>query len=92
MANRKQDLNQARSMTVKVFSPREVYYYGPAESLTAANETGPFDILPLHHSFISLLTPGKISIGLTKDKRKDIEITKGLLRVKNNEVVVFLDV
>tara|TARA_Y100001970_G_scaffold229659_1_gene284929 strand:- start:198 stop:476 length:279 start_codon:yes stop_codon:yes gene_type:complete len=88
-----QDITESeKSMAVKVFSPREVYYDGVAESFTAANETGRFDILPLHHSFITLLTPGVISIGIEKNKKKEIEISKGLLRVKNNQVVVFLDV
>jgi F0F1-type ATP synthase epsilon subunit len=79
-------------MTVKVFSPREVYYEGPAQSFSAENDTGKFDILPLHHSFISLLKAGKIIIGLHNDQQKILDIEKGLLRVRDNKVTVFLDV
>lgn len=50
------------------------------------------DGLPLHHSFISLLKAGKIIIGLHNDQQKILDIEKGLLRVKDNKVTVFLDV
>lgn len=79
-------------LTVKVFSSRETYYDGSARYVSAANGTGTFDILPLHHSFISLLLPGELKIGLKDGRDKAISIQKGLLRVRNNEVVVFLDV
>jgi F0F1-type ATP synthase epsilon subunit len=79
-------------LSVKIFSPREVYYDGVAKSLSAANDTGHFDILPLHHSFITLLNTGVVTVGMTNGQQKVLEIEKGLLRVKNNEAVVFLDV
>src|ERR1700733_3690602 len=50
------------SMNVKVYSPFRDYYDGPAFSLSAENTTGPFDILPKHHNFISLLTPCDLNI------------------------------
>lgn len=79
-------------MSVKIFSPREVYFDGLAVSLSAANDTGHFDILPLHHSFITLLNAGTVTVGLSSGQQKVVEINKGLLRVKNNQAVVFLDV
>lgn len=79
-------------LMVKVFSSRETYYHGAAQYVSAANNTGNFDILPLHHSFISLLKPGELKIGIKSDHEKKIKIDKGLLRVRNNGVVVFLDV
>jgi F-type H+-transporting ATPase subunit epsilon len=91
MASSEADLSD-QVMAVKVFSPREVYYDGPAISLSAENDTGKFDILPLHHSFISLLKAGNVTIGLHDDKQKVLAIEKGLLRVKDNKVTVFLDV
>lgn len=77
---------------VKIFSPREVYYDGKAQSLSASNDTGHFDILPLHHSFITLLNTGTVTVVQPTGQSKVLEIEKGLLRVKNNQAVVFLDV
>lgn len=79
-------------LQVKIFSPSTVYYDGNAERLSAQNETGTFDILPLHHNFISLLGSGVITVVLEKNKQKQVEISSGLLHVKNNIVTVFLDV
>jgi len=76
---------------VKVFSPSEIYYDDVASSISAANDTGSFDILPYHHNFITLLKAGEIIIG-AKNTTKSISISKGLLRVTNNRAVVFLDI
>lgn len=85
-------LDDETLLSVKIFSPREVYYDGKARSLSASNDTGQFDILPLHHSFITLLNAGTITVVQQSGQSKKLEIEKGLLRVKNNQAVVFLDV
>src|SRR5487761_1428113 len=50
------------TMHVKVHSPFRDYFDGLAISLSGENLTGPFDILPKHHNFISLLIPCVLSI------------------------------
>src|ERR1700710_757530 len=50
------------NMRVHIHSPFKDYYDGLAFSLSAENETGPFDILPRHHNFISLLLPCDIVV------------------------------
>ena len=87
--------DQARGqlgMRVKVYSPLRDYYDGQAFSLTAENATGPFDILPKHHNFISLLSPCDLVIRTVKDNEQRIRISGGLIHVKANQVIVFLDV
>jgi hypothetical protein len=80
------------SMNVKVYSPFRDYYDGPAFSLTAENATGPFDILPRHHSFISLLDPCDLVIRTTEEGQQKIHISGGLMHVKADKVIVFLDI
>ena len=48
---------ESSTMRVKVYAPFKVYFDGEAKSMTAVNRVGPFDILPQHHNFISLLEP-----------------------------------
>lgn len=79
-------------LTVKIFSPSVDYFDGQAEMLSAVNKTGAFDVLPLHHNFITLLNPGTIRVLDDKNKEKVVEITVGLLHVKDNVATVFLDV
>lgn len=79
-------------MKVKVYSPFHDYYDGEALSVSAENATGPFDILPRHHNFISLLTGSEIIIRPVGDKIQRILISGGLMHVKADQVIVFLDV
>ena len=81
------------SMLVKVHSPFQDYFEGQAFSVSAVNATGPFDVLPQHHSFISLLTPCELVIRTEKasDNRR-ISISGGIMQVKADKVIVFLDV
>ena len=80
------------NMRVKVYSPFRDYYDGPAFSLTAENATGTFDVLPKHHSFISLLTPCELVVRTVEDGEQRIQISGGLLHVKSDSVIIFLDV
>ncbi len=42
-----QGTSTSTTMHVKVYSPFHVYFDGQAESITAENATGQFDILPV---------------------------------------------
>jgi hypothetical protein len=80
------------SMRVHVHSPFHDYYNGLAKSISAESATGPFDILPQHHNFISLLVPCEITIRTVSEGDRKIRISGGIIHVKANQVIVFLDV
>jgi hypothetical protein len=79
-------------MDVKVYSPFKDYYDGPAFSISAENTTGPFDILPQHHNFITLLSPCDVMIRTVGKGDQKIRIGGGIMHVKADKVIVFLDV
>ncbi len=62
----------------------------PVLALTATNDTGMFDILPQHANFITLVF-GDVKILLQNGTYKDFTLTKGLIRVKNNRVTLFME-
>ncbi|HVI60816.1 MAG TPA: F0F1 ATP synthase subunit epsilon [Candidatus Saccharimonadales bacterium] len=80
------------SIQIKVYSPFRVYYDGPAFSISAVNETGPFDVLPKHHNFISLLTPSELLVRTVDQGDQKIIISGGIMHVKADQIIVFLDV
>jgi hypothetical protein len=86
------EANGELSMHVKVHSPFREYYEGQAFSITGENATGPFDILPKHHNFISLLLPCELIIRTVNKGEQVIRISGGLMHVKADELIVFLDV
>lgn len=79
-------------MHVKVYAPFKTYYDDLADSISAANETGPFDILPKHHNFMTLLSPCDIIVRNEGNEEEKVTISRGIMHVKANRVVVFLDV
>jgi F0F1-type ATP synthase epsilon subunit len=80
------------TMQVKIYAPFKVYYDSSASSVSAKNGTGPFDILPHHKNFISLLQPCDVVV--RQDGKPDyiLPITRGIMHVKADKTTVFLDV
>jgi F0F1-type ATP synthase epsilon subunit len=76
----------------KVYSPFRTYYDDAARSLSAVSLTGPFDILPQHHNFISLLEPCEVQIITNSGDQRKIKISGGILHVHANRATIMLDV
>jgi F0F1-type ATP synthase epsilon subunit len=79
------------TIAVKVYAPFKVYFEGDAYSLSAVNDTGPFDILPRHHNFLCMLVPCMLTVR-TADGVKEIKIHRALMHVKADHISVFVDV
>lgn len=77
---------------VKVFSPYENYFEGEAQSISAENDTGAFDILPKHHNFMTLVNEGEIVIRQINSGETRLRIAKGVMHVRDDKVTVFLGV
>lgn len=81
-------------MRVKVYSPFKTYYDEDSYSISGQNATGPFDILPRHHNFMTLLEPCILMIKPVEGniREQKIRISGGLMHVKADKVIVFLDI
>lgn len=71
-------------------APFEVFYEGNAKSVSAANSVGEFDILPGHTDFFSILEAGEVVI-TTDSEPIIIKINNGIVTVRDNEVMLFLN-
>jgi F0F1-type ATP synthase epsilon subunit len=78
-------------MDIKVYAPFKIYYDGVGTSISAVNETGPFDILPHHHKFICMLVPCDLIVR-TPTEIKTIRISRALMHVSGEKVTIFVDV
>ena len=81
---------QTAVLTVIARSPFHIYYEGPATVVSAANKVGPFDILPGHADFFSLLIPGEVNIETDGDP-VSFDISDGIAAVRDNEVMLFVN-
>jgi F0F1-type ATP synthase epsilon subunit len=79
------------TMDIKVYAPFKVYYEGEGYSVTAVNESGPFDVLPHHHNFLCMLLPCELVIQ-TPYETKKVKIARALMHVREDKVTIFVDV
>jgi F0F1-type ATP synthase epsilon subunit len=77
------------TMYVKVISPTQTFYDGPAESVSGKNKVGAFDILPDHANFFSLLVACSIVIN-TGGQKLSFPIKHGIVKVSHNKVTLFI--
>ncbi len=77
-------------LTVIARAPFHVYYVGPAQTVTATNKVGRFDILPGHADFFSMLIPGEVIIETTSEP-VIFKIKDGIITVRDNSVQLFVN-
>lgn len=77
-------------LSVIARSPFEVYYEGPAQAVTAANRIGVFDVLPEHADFFSMLIACEVIIE-TGGEPVRFNVSKGIITVRDNEVMLFVN-
>ena len=66
-------------------------FQGAVEAVSSFNDTGPFDILPQHQNFISLIKQAVI-LHLADKQEKRIELTLGVLKVSSDNVEIYLGI
>ena len=72
-------------------APFELYYQGDAKLVSAENRVGQFDILPGHADFFSVMTPCQVVIE-TDQEPVNIDITNGIIGVRDDNVLLFLNI
>ena len=79
------------TLSVIARAPFKVYYEGEATSVSASNRVGQFDVLPDHADFFSVLSPGEVIIETASDPIK-FDANNGIITVRDNEVMMFLNI
>ena len=64
---------------------------GEATAVTGRNIAGPFDVLPQHANFISIISK-KLVIKTADKKNREFNVESGILQVRENKVMVYLGV
>ena len=78
-------------LSVIARAPFQIYYEGPALAVSATNKVGPFDILPNHADFFSVLSPGDVTIEKITGEPVQFQIHNGIITVRGNQVMLFAD-
>jgi F0F1-type ATP synthase epsilon subunit len=83
-------VDELAQLSVIARAPFQIYFKGPALAVSATNKVGPFDILPNHADFFSVLSPGEVVIETTGEPVR-FTIHNGIITVRDNEVMLFAD-
>lgn len=68
-----------------------VVFREPVKAVTSVNDKGRFDILPDHTNFISIITD-YIIIHKKDGTKQEMKITRGVMKVQQNNVMVYLGI
>ena len=74
---------------VVVRTKEGVMFKDKVKAVTSYNEKGPFDVLPEHENFISLINQHLV-IHTMDGKENEIKVDTAVIKVYKNEVHIFL--
>lgn len=81
-------------LDIEIRSKRGLLFAGKADAVSSKNEAGQFDILPLHSNFITLIDETivihKRTFGGEEMMRDEFPVRRGVIRVAENKVKIFL--
>lgn len=78
-------------LNVVVRSRSKTYFQGKAKVVSSNNDTGVFDVLPEHANFITLVDKFVV-VTLARGDEQKFDIDKGVMRVLENKVDIYLTV
>ena len=84
-------MNKQGMLNVIARAPFTVYYEGEATAVSAMNQVGPFDVLPGHADFFSVLEPGQVVVEIPNGDPVSFDINAGIITARNNEVHLFVN-
>lgn len=83
--------SEAPELAVVARSPFHIFYEGPAQTVSATNPVGRFDVLPGHADFFSVLSPCDVAIDTGSGQPVEFAIGNGIITVRDNEVLLFVN-
>ena len=78
-------------MYIEILTPEKKLFEGEVELLQVPGTKGSFEILNNHAPVISTLTPGNIKIIKSSGGVDFFQITKGVVEVKNNKIIILAE-
>lgn len=78
-------------LQVTIQDTEAIMFQGEVDRVTSYNEVGRFDVYPMHANFISIIKQG-IELYLHHEKIKELKIEQAVMKVKKDEVHIFIGI
>lgn len=80
------------SITVTIINPDEKVWEGRAHSVSSVNSAGPFDILPEHANFVSMIRNQPIVVRTVDSGDKTFTYKNAVITVSDNKVSIYTEI
>jgi F0F1-type ATP synthase epsilon subunit len=80
-----------QTLKVEIRSRQGLIFKGDLAAVSSFNLVGPFDVLPEHTNFVSMIKK-KIVLHRADGRSEEINVDSGIIMVENSEVKVFVGV
>ena len=78
-------------LNVQISNPDKQIWQGQAKSVSSVNSNGPFDILPLHANFITIIENQPIKIQ-TPEGQKEFQFPNAIIYTSKNTVQIYTEI
>jgi F0F1-type ATP synthase epsilon subunit len=79
------------NLKVKINSPENIIWQGEAKWVSSINTNGPFDILPFHANFITVVENKTIKIN-TGEKIEEYKYPRAVIYTHKNQVWIYVNI
>ena len=83
--------DQLKILSVTIKRPGRVEFMGRAKAVTSINMRGPFDVLPYHTNFITLIKD-KVTIHPENKEPVTFTLQSGIIKVIGNAVTILIGI
>lgn len=85
----KSKLMDNKTLHVRIISPQQLILDTEAFSISSKNLQGPFDILPQHANFISIIENSPIVVNISNQKSAIFKFPLAIILVTSNKVNIY---
>ena len=86
-------INPSELLSVKIMNPNKILWEGEANSVSSKNASGPFDILPRHANFITLIKKKvPIIVRSVSEGEKEFSFDNAVMQVHGNNILIFTQI
>ncbi len=78
-------------MKLEILTPEKKLFDNEVQSVQVPGKSGSFEMLNNHMPIVSSLNKGIIKITDTKNQQEEIEISSGVVEMKNNKIIILAE-
>lgn len=84
-------MEEHQTLQVRISKATDTLWEGKAQSVSSTNVDGPFDVLPLHANFVTLIKGIPITVVDSEGRKTIYSFKQAVMHVQDNEVKIYAD-